>query len=156
MVEISEPALAPRHRRNARRCRRLARPRLVAHLADDVGAGTDEGKAGAFHRSGEIGVLRQKAIARMDGVRAHRRCGTQDRFPAEVGFRRLRRADLDRLVGELHRQHVAVGLAEDLRRREPQLTGCTDDPDRNLAAIGDEDLRDRHQGWVDVFHRSSS
>jgi hypothetical protein len=66
----------------------------------------------------------------------------------------VRRADFDRLVGKLHRQHVAVGLAEDLRRRQPQLTGRPDDPDRDLAAIGDEDLR--HRGRAGAFHPSSS
>jgi hypothetical protein len=39
---------------------------------------------------------------------------------------------------------------------KPQVAGRTDDLDRNLDAIGDEDLRDRHRGRFGAFQRSSS
>jgi len=41
---------------------------LVAHGAHDVGLGPDPGQAALLHDLGEIGVLRQKPVAGMDGI----------------------------------------------------------------------------------------
>ena len=45
----------------------------------------------------------------MDGVGAARDRGGDDGLLVQVGFRGVRRSDLDRLVGQPRGQHVPVG-----------------------------------------------
>ena len=51
---------------------------LVAHDADVLGARADEGDAVRFEDLGELGVLRQEAVARMDRVGAGDLAGGED------------------------------------------------------------------------------
>ena len=51
----------------------------------------------------------------------------------------------ERLVGARDVGRVAVELGVDGDRRDPELLARADDADRDLAAVGDQDLRE-HRG----------
>ena len=51
-----------------------------------------------------------------------------------------RRPDADGLIGQPHRQRLTVGLAIGDDRLDAQLAAGTNDAQRDLAAIGDQDL----------------
>jgi len=61
----------------------------------------DEHEAGTLHLLGEVGVLREKAVARMDRLRVGDLGGADDRRDIEVARGRGRRSDADRFIGEL-------------------------------------------------------
>ena len=66
--------------------------RLVAHLADLVAGGADEGDVAGPAGLGELGVLRQEAVARVDRVGAGDLRGGDDAGDAEVALTARRRA----------------------------------------------------------------
>ena len=66
--------------------------------------------------------------------------GADDRRDVEVARRRRRRADADRLVGEPHVLRLGVGLGMDDHRLDAQLAAGALDAQRDLAAVGDQDL----------------
>ena len=93
---------------------------------------------------GEALVLGQEAVAGVDRVaagdeRGEMTAGAERYEPLRVG-----RADADRLVGELDRERVAVGLAVGDDRLDAERPAGAQDPQRDLAAVGDEDLAE-HQ-----------
>ena len=61
--------MASGHHRHARGNGRLLGCDLVAHRLDDLGAGTDEDQARLLAGAGEGRVLRQEAVAGVDGLR---------------------------------------------------------------------------------------
>jgi hypothetical protein len=109
------------------------------------GSRADEDEAAFLDALGEVGILGQKAVARMDGIRAGDLRRADDHAEVEIAFRRLRRTDTDCLVGELHVLLVAVGLGVDSDRFEAELTAGAQHPQGDLAAIGDQDLFE-HRG----------
>ncbi len=66
--------------------------------------------------------------------------GLDDLLDDEIGLRRRRRADGDRLVRHLDVQRVAVGLGVDRHRAHAELARRLDDAAGDLAAVGDQDL----------------
>ncbi len=86
--------------------------------ADGGGRGSDEDEAGVFAGRGEIGVLAQESVARMDGFGAVLAGGVQNAVDAQVAFRGGRRADVLGFVGHAHVQRGAVGIG-DTRPRVP-------------------------------------
>ena len=93
-----------------------------------------------FEDLGEAGVLRQEAVARMDGVGAGDLAGGDDRGDVEIAFARRRRADADALVGEAHMHGVGVGGRMHGDGGDAQLLAGALDAQRDLAAVGDQDL----------------
>ena len=67
---------------------------LAAHAAHGVGRGADELDAGLADGLGEVGVLGQEAVARMDAVGAGRFGGGEDAVDAQVALGRGAGADL--------------------------------------------------------------
>ena len=76
----------------------------------------------------------------MDRVGAGHLGGRDDLRDVEVALPRRRRADADRLVGELHVQRLGVGRRVHRDRLEAHLATCADDTQRDLTAIGDQDF----------------
>ena len=137
--------------------RRLGRD-LVAHHADRGGRRADEDEAGVLHALGEVGVLGEEAVAGVDRLRVGDLGGADDGRDVEVAVARGRRADAHRLVGEHHVLRVRVGLRMDGDRLDAHFAAGALDAQRDLAAVGDEDLlehlgcRGRHysitkSGW---------
>ena len=142
---------APRPRRRPRppsRARRGCRACVAVRLASILSPisricsalRADEGDAVLGENVGEAGVLRQEAVARMHGVGAGDLAGRQQRGHVEVAFARRRRADADALVGELDVHRLLVGGRIDRDRGDAELLGRAHDAQRDLAAVGDQDL----------------
>ena len=109
-----------------------------------LGRGTDEREVVGADGIRESGVLGQEPVTRMDGVAAGDNRGRNDGGRREIASPRVCRSDADRLVGQLHGQAVAVGLAVGDDRRQAHGAARPEDPDGDLAAIGDQDTRN-HQ-----------
>ena len=133
---------------HARGCRGLARCDLVAHVSRiDCAVGPTKISPAASTAAANSAFSARKAIARMHGVGARRL------WPPR-GSRRLVQDMIlivpaagpisMRLVREPHGKRILVGLAVDLDGRDAEFARRTNDADGDLAAIGDEELLDRH------------
>ena len=89
---------------------------------------------------GEARVLRQEAVAGMDRVGAGDLAGGEQARNVEIALRRRRRADADALVGEAHVHGVGVGGRMHGDGRDAELLAGALDAQRDLAAVGDQDL----------------
>ena len=105
----------------------------------------DEGQAVGARHLGEGVVLGQEAVARVDRIAPADEGRGQDRRRGQVAAPRLGRPDADRLVGELD------GARSRGRPRcrprptaMPRRAARAQDAQRDLAAIGDQDLAE-HQ-----------
>ena len=77
-----------RNHRNAGRLRDFARGHLVAERAHDIGLGADEGDARFRARFGEVGVLGQEAVARMNRIGCVLARNADHLVDAEIGLDR--------------------------------------------------------------------
>ena len=73
------------------------------------GAGTDKGNAMLIDDVGEFGVLRQEAVAGMDGLGAGDLAGGDDGGNVEIGLGGGRRADADAFIGQAHMHRIGIG-----------------------------------------------
>ena len=89
---------------------------------------------------GKAGILRQKAVAGMHGVNPGDLAGCKQRGHVEVAVFRGRRADADTLVGQTHMHGVGVGGGMHRHGSDPQFLASTQDAQRDLTAIGYQDL----------------
>ena len=64
----------------------------------------------------------------------------------EIGFGWPRRTARERLIGQAHVQRVAVCLRVDGHGRDAELATGANDPNRDLAAVRDQDLS-KHPGF---------
>ena len=115
-------------------------PSLLANRSRTAGRGADERQAVRGDHLGEGLVLGQEAVARVDGVAAGDERGRDDRRRREVGPPGVGRADADGLVREQDGQRVAVGLAVGDDGLDAERPAGPQDAQRDLAAVGDEDL----------------
>ncbi len=134
-----------RHHRHAGGDREVARGDLVAELAHRLRRGTDEDDAGVGAGLGELGALRQKAVAGVDGVGAALARHPDDLGDREIGLDRPQAAaDLIGLVGLKSMQGELIFLGEDRDRLQAEFVGGTEDANRDFGPVGYEQLRDRH------------
>jgi hypothetical protein len=121
--------------------------RLVAHGGDGVGRWADEDEPCLGAGTRKVGILRQKAVARMDGVGAEALGGGDDRGGVQVARARFRWPDAGGNVGGAHVQGVGVDIGIDRGRAEAHGFRRAHDPARDLAAVGNEDGAERcHAG----------
>ena len=97
---------------------------------------------------GEVGVLGEEAVAGMNRLHVGDLGGGDDARDVEIGLGRRGGADADRLVGQLQIRRVLVGGGIDDGRLDAQLAAGADDPQGDLAAVGDEDLGEHCFGSV--------
>ena len=121
-------------------CHQLARTGLRSHRLDRRGRRADERDPVLLERRGETGVLGQEAVARMDGLGAGALDRVEQPLDHEIALARRARAEQERLIGALDVRRVAVELRVDGDGRDPELLAGADDADRDLAAVGDQDL----------------
>jgi hypothetical protein len=141
--EVVERLQQPRDERHSGRPGELAGLGLRAHQPDRRRRRADPGQSGRLHRLGEAGVLGQEAVAGMDEVGAGAPGRVEQALDREVAFRRRRRTDAEGLVRHQDVRRHPVDLGVDGHRRDVHLPAGADDPDRDLAAVGDEQLH-RH------------
>ena len=123
-----------------RRHPRLGRA-LVAHGADGGRRRSDEREPGGGAGLGEIGVLGEKAVARVKRFGAGRLRRVDQRADRQIGPTRRRRTDADGLVSQAHMQRRGVGVAKDGDRAQTLFARGPDDPASDLAAVGDKNGR---------------
>ena len=129
-----------RHHRHARGLHQFLGAGLAAHLAHRRRFRADEDDAGRFHGVGELRVLAEEAVARMDRLRAGGLRHFKDDIAAQIAFLRTRRADVPRFVGQAHVLRVGVGVGIHRDGADTQPPAGADDPACDFAAVGDEDL----------------
>ena len=127
-------------------------PALLANRSRTLAGGPMNVRSWARDDLGEALVLGQEAVARVDRVAAGHERGRDDRRGRQVRALRVRRADADRLVGEADRRAIAIGLAVGDDRLDAERAAGAQDPERDLAAVGDEDLAE-HQASRPVGRR---
>ena len=125
---------------------RRARRRLVVESREHLRWRADEDQAVLLADLGEVGVLGEEAIARVDRLRAGDERGRDDRRDVQIGVARVRRADADRLVGGVDREAVRVGLAVHDDALDLELAARADDAERDLTPVRDEDLVEQERG----------
>ncbi len=133
-------AVAAGQRADTRLLHRPAGARLLAHQADHRRARADELDVAGLAHLGEVGALGEEAVAGVDGIGAGDLGGADDGGHVQVALAAARRTDADVLVGEADVQAVLVGLGLDGDRLDAQFPAGADDAQRDLAAIGNQDL----------------
>ena len=121
---------------------------LVAHAADDLRIGADEGDMPLPADFRQQRVFGEEAVPRVQGVAAGGDGEIHDAMGVQVTGDRLG-PDVVGLVGLAHMQRVAVGVCVNRHRGDPCLGAGTDDSHGDLATVGDEDFSDhvRYRVW---------
>ena len=136
---VVDQALAAGHHRDAGLLGQLAGLVLVAQPAHGLVRRADELDVAGPAHLGEVRVLRQEAVAGVDGLDVGDLGGADEAGDVEVALRGGGRADADGLVGQGQVRRVAVGLAEDGHDLDAQVAAGPDDPQGDLTAVGDQD-----------------
>ena len=114
---------------------------LVPHLGQDGGVGPDEGDAGLLAGPGEVGVFREEAVARVDGVHLAALGQVDDGRDVQVGPQGgLVLADQVCLVGPGPEEAVGVLVGVHGHGAQLQVVAGAEDADGDLAPVGDEHL----------------
>ena len=113
---------------------------LVAHDLDGLGRRADEGHAPLGDGPGEVGVLGEEAVAGVHAVGAAAPDDVEDLLGVEVALGRGLAAEGVGLVGQADVQGVAVEVGVHGHGGDAQLLAGADDPDGDLAPVGDQDL----------------
>ena len=108
---------------------------MVAIAADRR---ADEHDAGVVEGGREFRVLREEPVTRMYRLRAGAHRGVDDGGDVEVALPGRCRAEQHGGVGLGDVAGAGVGLAVDGHRSDAHLPQRPDDPDRDLAAVGDQ------------------
>ena len=149
LVQVRHHTVRARHQRYAERGHGGLGLDLVAHHADMRRRGTDEGHAVRLDLLGEAGVLRQEAVAGVDGVRPGDGGSRQDVGNVEIGIFRRRRADADAFIGQAHMHRLGVGGGMHRDGGNAEFAAGALDAKRDLAAIGDQDLLEQWgHSWI--------
>ncbi len=111
---------------------------LVTHQADHGGAGADKGEAGVLDLLGEIGVLGQEAVARMNAVGAGHFGGADDRRNIQIGQRCGRRADTDGFVSHGQVHEFTVGGRVHRHGFQTKFLARADNPQGNFTSVGNK------------------
>ncbi len=133
-------AVVAGHQRHAGLLHQALGGRFVAHRRDRFRRRSDENDAGLRAGGGEVLVLGEEAVARVDRFGAGVARGGEDRLRVQVARARLGRADAPRLVGKRDMARVAVGVRVHRHRAYAHVARGRDDTAGDLAAVGDEDL----------------
>ena len=148
LVGVLERVLGAGDQRGADLLGDVAGLDLVAEVLDGGRRRPDPDQPGVDHGLREVGVLGEEAVAGVHGVGAGLVGDVEDLVDVEVGVGRGRAAQRVGLVGEPDEERVAVGVGVHRDAADAGVLAGPDHPDRDLAAVGDEDLLQ----WLDVRH----
>ena len=137
---VTQWPVRARHARHAVTLHHADRRHLVAHGADGLRLRADEDEAAVLDALGEIRVLRQEAVAGMDGHGVGDLGGADDRGHVEITARRGRWPDAHGLVREQHVLQAVIGGGVHRDRLDTELAAGAQDAQSDLAAVGDDDL----------------
>jgi hypothetical protein len=122
LLLVLDGSVGAGHDGHAGLLRDLARLHLVAEHRDRLGLGSDELDLARPADLGEVVVLREEPVARVDRLDVRDFRGGDDRRDVEVGLRRGGRPDADRVVRLREVERVRVGGAVDRDRLDAELT----------------------------------
>src|SRR5699024_8654148 len=105
---------------------------LVAHGLDRRGGRADEHQPGRLAGAGEAGAFGEETVAGVHGSGAAGKGGGDERVPVEVGV------DAQRAVGGGDVRGVGVLVGVDGDRGQAERAQGAQDPQRDLAAVGDQ------------------
>ena len=134
----------PRHNRHARLDHQGLGGIFKPHRADGLGRRADKDQPRRLYRIHEIGVLGQKAIARMDRLRARIQCRLNDHLAAQIAIRRGRAADMHRRIRHRHMFRRAVRVGIDRHAAHPHGLRCLHHAASNLAPVRNQDRIKHH------------
>ena len=140
VLDVIHGARGAGHDGDAVRDHRGAGGGLVSHRPDLFRRGADERDLARGADLGELGILGEETVAGMNRVGSGDLGGRDDARDLQVALARRRGADADVVVGEADVQRLAVGLGVDGDGLDAELAARADDAQRDLAAIGDENL----------------
>ena len=127
--------------RQAGIARRRDGPGLISRQLKDFGTRTDERDPRIRARRGQLRILRQETVSRVDGIGTGLLRDADDLVDRQVGAHRMAHvADLIRLVGLQPVLGVAVLVRVDRDGGDAHLVGGPESPDRDLTAIGHQDF----------------
>src|SRR5216684_637891 len=132
-----DDAVAPRDGRQAGGFHFPARAVLLSHHFDDFRPWTDEGDFGSFTNFGEIGVLAQEAIPRMDGVDVGNFRGANHLWNVQIALAAAGRANAHRFIGKSNVERVTIRLGIYRNGGNAELLAGANDPQGDFPAIGD-------------------
>ena len=113
---------------------------FVTHPPDGFGGGTDEADIAGLADFGEVGVLRKKAVTRVDGIDIPHLGGGDDAVDLEVTLMAGARTDADGLIGGLDVERIVIRLGVDGERPDAEILAGTNHPKGDFAAVSDEDF----------------
>ena len=120
----------------------VARGDLVSEVRNGLWGRADPDEAGIEDRLSELGVLGEEAIAGVDSIGAGLSGGVEKLGEVEVRLRGGLAAERKGFIGKRYEWGVGIGLGVDRYRWNARVAGRPDDADRNLTAVGHEDLGD--------------
>ena len=123
---------------------------LVAHGLDGLRGWADPGESGVDDGTDEVGVLRQEAVARVDGVHPCLLGDLEDPREVEVTLGGWGGAEEMGLVGHAHVHGAGVGLGVDGDASHAQLATGAGDPDGDLSTVGDQHCVEHEEPIVDL------
>ncbi len=125
---------------------------LVTHDLDRFGWWPNKGDAHLGDGSGEVGVLAEEPVTRVDGVGARRLDDVQNGLGIEVTLGGSLATKGEGLIGEADVKGVAIELGIDRNGPDSKLLASTDYSDSDLATVGDEDFLEerliKHPIWL--------
>ena len=124
--------------------RGLARLRLVAEQVEMLDVGADENQAGVRASAREVATLGKEAVPRVDSIAAGGLRRVNHGVHVQIGRRALAGERLD-FVGDAQVQAARIILGVNGNRRQRHVCGGACDPDRDFAAVGDQQFRDLHR-----------
>ena len=113
---------------------------LVSHRVDRFGPGADEHESRLGAPACEVGVLRQKSVAGMHGVRSAGQGHADDPVDVQVALFRGGSADAISLVGEHHMPRQPVGFREQRHRADTHLATRANHAHRDFSPVGNHDF----------------
>jgi hypothetical protein len=128
------------HDGHARFLHQLSGPHLRAHRLDRLGGRADPDQPRLGDGPGEGRVLGQEAVAGVDRVRSRAPCRVEDALLVEVALGWRAGPEEEGLVGLRDVKRAAVGLGIHGHGADPELAQGAEDPNRDLAPVGDEDF----------------
>ncbi|MCY1524665.1 hypothetical protein D9M68_596090 [compost metagenome] len=142
---VRQRAFRTRHHRHAGFDHGVLGADLVAHQADGVGTRADEHEAALLDAIGEIGVLGQEAVARVDGLGIRDFGSRNDGRHVQVAFTRRRGPDAHGFIGQAHVLGFAVSLGVHDHGLDAQLAASALNAQGDFAPIGDQDFFEHFQ-----------
>jgi hypothetical protein len=137
---VAQAGVAARHHRQPQPGRLSLGAGLATQPVDGLGTRADEDQPGGFHRTGKAGVLRQEAVAGVDGVGAGALRGGQHGVDVQVAVAGRRGAQPVRLADVAHVQRGGIGVGMHGGHRQPQPPRRARDAAGDLAAVGNQQL----------------